>query len=271
MKVTKMMKVDGKEGSEVELPVQFSERVRDDIIKKAVLSIQSKKRQPYGADRKAGLKHVTDWVQRNRAYRSKRGKSYPSSRTPRKITFRRGMQFSGPGGLAPQTVGGRRAHPPKAEKDFTKEINAKENRKAIRSAIAATADREKVEERGHRIGDLELPLVVENSFEELEKTTEVRETLENLGLEEELDRCSERKVRAGKGKMRGRKYKGKKGPLLVVGKDQGIKKAARNLPGVDVVTADNLNAELLAPGTDAGRLTVWTENAVSKLEEGLFN
>lgn len=269
--MAKTITVDGTEKKEIELPVQFTERVRDDIIKKAVLSIQSKKRQPYGADKKAGLKHVTEWAQRNRGYRSKRGKSYPSSRTPRKITFRRGMQFSGPGGKAPQTVGGRRAHPPKADKDFTKEINKKENRKAIRSAIAATNDSEKVKNRGHEISDIELPIVLENDFESIEKTGRVKEVLSNIGLGKELERCSQRKIRAGKGKMRGRKYKGKKGPLLVVGEDNGIKKAARNIPGVDAVKVDNLNAELLAPGTDAGRLTVWTENAVNKLEEGLFN
>ncbi len=269
--MAKIINKDGKEGGSIELPSQFDERVRDDIVRKAVHSIQSKKRQPYGSDEKAGLKHVTDWVQRNRAYRSRRGKSYPSSRTPRKITFRRGMQMSGPGGKAPQTVGGRRAHPPKAEKDFTKNINDKERKKAIRSGIAATKDLNKVTNRGHRVEDIELPLVVENDFESLEKTSEVKKVLKQLGLEEELDRCKEKKIRAGKGKMRGRKYKRKVGPLLVIGEDNGINKAARNVPGVEVVRVENLNAEQLAPGGVPGRLTVWTENAMKKLDEDLFN
>ncbi len=270
--MVELKSIDGTKKGSLDLPEQFEERVRDDIIKKAVHSIQSKKRQPYGADKMAGLKHQTDWVQRNRAYRSRRGKSYPSSRTPRKITFRRGMQMSGPGGKAPQTVGGRRAHPPKADKEFSKDINKKEKRKAIRSAISATQDLEKVSSRGHKVEGLELPLVVEDGFEELEKTTEVKSALQNLGLEKELERCSEKKVRAGKGTMRGRKYKKKVGPLLVVGEENSsLQKAGRNIPGVDVVEVSKLNAELLAPGTDSGRLTVWTENALNKLGEGLFN
>lgn len=264
--------LDGDKKGSLDLPVQFTERVRDDIISRAVESTQSKQRQPYGADERAGLKHVTDWVQRNRAYRSRRGRSYPSSRTPRKITFRRGMQMSGPGGEAPQTVSGRQAHPPKASKDYTKEINDKERRKAIRSAIAATSDPEIVRERGHEIDDVSLPLVVEDDLETLTKTADVRETLVGLGLEDELERCDDKHVRAGRGKNRGRKYKRKTGPLLVVGQDRGIKNAARNLPGVDVVQVDQLNAELLAPGTHAGRLTVWTENAIEQLrDEDLFN
>lgn len=272
IRVTRLLSKDGDEAGEVSLPVQFTERVRPDIIKRAVHSSQSNRRQPYGADDRAGLKHVTNWVQRNRAYRSRRGRGYPSSRSPRKITFRRGMQMSGPGGEAPNTVGGRRAHPPKAEKDHSKDINDKERRKAIRSAIAATADAELVAERGHEVEDVELPLVVEDDLQSVERTAEVRERLVELGLEDELERCEQRKVRSGKGTMRGRRYKTRTGPLLVVGEDDGLLTAARNLPGVDAVTVDQLNAELLAPGTDAGRLTVWTETAIERLDaEGIFN
>ncbi len=257
--------IDGNQEGSRELPDQFLEAVRPDLVKKAVHAMQANGRQAYGSDKEAGLKHVTYWKQRNRAYRGIRGKGYPSSRTPRKITFRRGMQMSGPGGEAPQTVGGRKAHPPKPGKDFDKDINKKERRKAIRSAISATADKNQVLERGHRAEDLELPLVVEDELEEVEKTGEIKEILENLGLEEELERCEEKKVRAGRGTIRGRKYKRKVGPLIVVGEDNGIKQAAKNIPGVDVVETDQLNAELLAPGTQPGRLTVWTTNALDKL------
>lgn len=64
--------------------------------------------------------------------------------------------------------------------------------------------------------------------------------------------------------MRGRKYKKKKGPLLVVTKPL---KSARNLPGVDVVTVNNLGPEHLAPGTHPGRFVIWTKSAVQKLGE----
>ncbi len=258
----------GTELDDVELPLQFRERVRPDIIKQAVLTAQANRRQPYGADEEAGLKHVTHWKKRSRAYRGIRGKSYPSSRTPRKITFRRGMQMSGPGGEAPQAVGGRRAHPPKADKDWSKDMNEKERRKGIRSAIAATTDRELVQERGHQLDDdVELPLVVSNDIEGLEKTAEVEQFLRGLGLGNDLDRAKERTERAGKGTTRGRRYKTKVGPLLVIGIDDGIRDAAANIPGVDAVTVDQLNAELLAPGTVPGRLTVWSENAVKRLDD----
>ncbi len=71
--------------------------------------------------------------------------------------------------------------------------------------------------------------------------------------------------------MRGRRYRQSVGPLLVIGKDNGVVKAARNLPGVDVVSVVNLNAELLAPGGDPARLTLWTESAIKKLEKGVFS
>jgi large subunit ribosomal protein L4e len=65
--------------------------------------------------------------------------------------------------------------------------------------------------------------------------------------------------------MRGRRYKMPKSLLIVAGEDRGLGKAARNLPGVDFATVDGLNAELLAPGATAGRLTVWTESSLEKL------
>jgi large subunit ribosomal protein L4e len=56
------------------------------------------------------------------------------------------------------------------------------------------------------------------------------------------------------------------GPLLVITKNEGVAEAARNLPGIEVASVENLNAELLAPGTHPGRLTVWTTSAFEKLE-----
>jgi large subunit ribosomal protein L4e len=76
-----------------------------------------------------------------------------------------------------------------------------------------------------------------------------------------------RKIRAGKGKYRGRKIKQAVGPLIVVAENKGIMEAARNIPGVEVVTVNNLNAEILAPGTHPGRLTIWTNSAIEKLNE----
>jgi large subunit ribosomal protein L4e len=245
-----------------DLPVQFQERVRPDIIKRADLSIKSKNRQPYGADPQAGLKHVTRLIKRNNAFRTQKGRGF--SRTPKKAMLSRGSQFMWEGGEAPNTRGGRRAHPPKADHDFEEEINSKERRKAIRSAISASIDEEEIQKNHHYDG--ELPIRVEG-LEEFEKTSELVEELEDLGLEEELDRCGERKVRAGRGTTRGRKYRTRTGPLLVVADDDGVFQAAGNIPGVDVSRVENLNAELLSHGGRPGRLCVWSEAAIEKLEE----
>ncbi|QGA80988.1 50S ribosomal protein L4 [Candidatus Nanohalobium constans] len=245
-----------------DLPNQFNERVRPDIIKRANLSIKSKKRQQYGADPEAGLRHVVYWKKQQNAYRGQKGKGM--SRTPRKIRVRRGSQIYGDGAEAPNTVGGRTAHPPKSQKDFTEEINDKERRKAIRSAIAATADEELVSEKHDYEGDLPL---VEEDLSGIQKTQELKETLEDLGLEDELDRVSEKKVRGGMGANRGRKYVRKVGPLVVTAEDEGISDAASNLAGVEHSKVDQLNAEKLAPGATPGRLTVWSTKAVEKLEE----
>lgn len=167
---------------------------------------------------------------------------------------------------SPARKGGRRAHPPKPEADRSEKVNTKERRYAIRSAIAATIDPTLVNLRGH-IFEAELPIVAVNDLENLERTKQVIEFLEAAGLYEDVLRAKYgRHIRAGRGKLRGRKYKHKKSVLIVTGENSPILKAARNLSGVDVVTVDSLNAELLAPGTHAGRLTVWTESAIGKLE-----
>jgi large subunit ribosomal protein L4e len=167
----------------------------------------------------------------------------------------------------PQAVKGRKAHPPKAEKDWEKKINTKERKLAVRSAIAATADAERVAERGHEFDDdVELPLVVSDEFEELVKTREVVEFLEAVGLHADVERSEEnKKVKAGRGKTRGRKYTRPKSILFVTSEEPS--RAARNLAGADVATADEVNAEDLAPGTHAGRLTVWTESAIEEVAD----
>ncbi|MFB6200006.1 MAG: 50S ribosomal protein L4 [Candidatus Nanohaloarchaea archaeon] len=246
----------------MELPFQFDERVRPDIIKRAVLSIQSKNRQSYGTDPEAGNKHVTRMVQRNNAFRGQKGKGM--SRVPRKALLARGEQFYWKGAESPNTVGGRTAHGPKAEKEFEEEINDKERRKAIRSGISASMDEELVAEKHEYSG--ELP-IIEEDISSIEKTQQLESKLEELGLEDELERVKEKKVRSGRGTSRGRKYRRKTGPLLVVAEDNGVKDAAANLPGVDVSLVNQLNAEKLAPGAQPGRLVVWSQKAVEKLEE----
>jgi large subunit ribosomal protein L4e len=174
------------------------------------------------------------------------------------------------GAFSPQTVGGRRAHPPKARKIFKKDMNKKELNLALRSAISATLSKEIVSKRGHIIPE-NYPFIIENSLCSLKKTKETLAFLKDLGFEKEIERTAKKKIRSGKGKTRGRKYKVKKGPLIVVADDCSLKKAAKNIPGIEVVEVKKLNVELLAPGTVAGRLTLWTDKAIEKIaKEKLF-
>jgi len=252
-KSAKIFNLEGKPVGKVDLPTVFATPLRPDVIKRAVLAIQSTRFQPQGRDPMAGKRTTAE----------SRGTGSGISRIPR---------TKGPSGRAafsPGTVKGRAGHPPTSEKKIVKRIPKKEKRLALFSAIAATASRETVAKRGHAIEDiLEIPLIVTDDFESLKRTKEVEETLIHLGILSEIYRVREsRNTRAGKGKSRGRKMKQATGPLIVVAENRGIVEAAENIPGVDVVIVKNLNAELLAPGTHLGRLTVWTNSAIGKLNE----
>ncbi len=258
----KIMDGNRTEKGSKDLPSQFSEPVRFDLIQRSVLSIQAATRQAYGTDPEAGQRHAAQVSKRRRDYKTTYG--HGISRVPRKVLSRSGTQFNWVGAKMPGTVGGRSAHPPKTDKVWTQKVNEKENRMAIRSAIAATVVADLVKKRGHRIPK-EFPFILDNKIESATKTKDVAKTLDKLGFAEELERTSVRKVRAGKGKNRGRKLQNKIGPLFVVSKECALAKAARNIPGVDVCLAKNLNAELLAPGCHPGRLTLWTEEAIDAL------
>lgn len=244
-----VLSLEGKVVEEIELPAVFKEEYRPDIIRKAVHAIQSHRRQPYGPNPLSGTNYAAEnW-----------GPGHGVARVPRLKTGRRAVKV-------PQAVKGRRAHPPKVQKIWDEKINKKEMRKALRSAIAATAVAEIVTQRNH-VFEGALPKIVVDDFEDLTRTKEVAEVFKAIGVYGDVLRAAERKrVRAGKGKMRGRRYIGKKSVLVVVSKPCNAIKAARNLPGVDVVLAKDLNVELLAPGCHAGRLTVWTKSALSHLE-----
>ena len=148
-------------------------------------------------------------------------------------------------------VGGRRAHPTRAEKNHHEKINIKERRFAIRSAVAATANKELVESRGHRLGDLEqVPIIVEDDICSVKTTKQTREIFQNLGVYDDITRAKEgKRIRAGRGKTRGRKYKKVKGPLLVVGEDNGIKLGARNHAGyIQCIVIHNCATDFIAIG-----------------------
>jgi large subunit ribosomal protein L4e len=259
--------VTGKKVKQVSMPVQFDEEVRPQLIKRAVLAVQANTRQAYGAMPKAGKRQSVNISRRRKDYKGSYNKGI--ARSPRKTMWSRGTQFGWVGAVAPNTVSGRRAHPPKAEADWSLKVNTKERKKAIRSALAATLDEKLVKKRGHKF--TELPSVIDSKIEALAKTKMIIELFEKLGLGDEVERLQVKKVRAGHGKSRGRRYNKKVGPLIVVSEVCKLRKAAANIPGVQIVSVKKLNAELLAPGTDIGRLTIYTEKALEVMKtEKLF-
>jgi len=243
--------INGEITGEVTLPPPFEDHYRPDIIKKAVTVMHNNARQPYGADPTAGKKQaVASW-------RPGRG----VSRIPRLTQGRRGA-------FAPGTVGGRRAHPPKTEKNYHRAINKKEMILARNSALAALANKELVIKRGHKFDEnLSLPIIVENKLENIQKTKEVIKFLDTLGVSTDIERAKKGKhIRAGKGKHRGRKYKMPKSLLLIVSNKEKIEKAARNLAGVNIITPAEINVEHLAPGGQPARLSMFTTTALEALK-----
>lgn len=244
---TTLRNLDGEDAGTISLPDVFETAFRPDLIRRAVQTAQANRKQDYGADPYAGMRTSAESP----------GSGQGIAHVPRSNNM---------GRRAPQTVKGRRAHPPKAETDRSQSINDKERKHAVRSAIAATGDADIVAERGHAFdGDTTLPLVVTDEFEDLIKTQSVVDVLEALGVQQDVERAEERTVRSGQGTARGRKYRRPKSILFVTSEE--ISKAARNLAGADVATGREVNAEDLAPGGQAGRLTVWTEPALEEVAD----
>jgi len=252
-KTAKIFDLKGESIGKITLPKIFSTPLRPDVIKRAVLAIQSSRIQPQGRDPMAGKRTTAE----------SRGTGMASARVPR---IKGG---SGRAAFAPSTVKGRQPHPPRAEKKIVKSIPKKEAKLALFSAIAATAQKEIIASRGHKIENVpHVPLIVDNAIEGLTNSKEVEETLTNLKVMQDVTRVRDsRKIRAGKGKHRGRKMKQAVGPLIVVVENKGLVNAASNVPGVDVTTVADLNTEMLAPGTHPGRLTLWTNGAIEKMDK----
>ena len=117
--------------------------------------------------------------------------------------------------------------------------------------------------------NVSFPVVVSDAAQDLTTTAEVSAFLEKIGLGYDLDRAKDgRKIRAGRGTMRNRKYRTPVSVLIVVAeREVPIFKSAANLPGVQIEAVGNLSASILAPGGDAGRLVVYTESAFAKIGE----
>lgn len=259
----RVLSLKGQPKGEVALPDAFHTEYRPDLIRRAFVAEQSWERQPYGSDPEAGFRTTAEYYSRRRDYyrlTMNRG----ISRLPRQKRPKGGL---GEVRRVPQSKGGHRAHPPKAEAIWVKKMNEKEWVLALKSAIAATTslDLATGEGRNHKIKNITLPLIVETSFENLDKAKDVCDALEKLGLAADLERASEKKTKEGK--ARTGKQRQKKSVLVVVSGDCKALRAAANLAGVDAVNTENLDVTALAPGGHPGRLTVWTEAAIEKISK----
>ena len=253
MTQTNVYSVNGDVAQKVDVPAVFSTPYRPDIIKKAVLAAAANGRQPYGPAKKAGMRHAV----------STRGKGTGSARNQR-------VHGLGKASESPNNVSGRRAHPPRPERIWAQKVNKKELKLARQSALAATACAECVKARGHQFDDsVTFPIVIEDALLDVAATSEVTEVFEKIGIAYDLDRAKAgRKIRAGRGTMRNRKYRTPVSVLIVVKDDERkapIFKSAANLPGVTVEEVKTLNTSILAPGGDAGRLTVYTKSAIDAI------
>lgn len=252
----------GKTVGEAQLPQQFFEPVREDLIHRAFIAAATHHYQPKGAYPMAGLQTSAGYF--GRRHQSRQTINTGRSRLPREKLPEGRL---GKVRIVPHAVKGRRAHPPKPQKILIEKINLKEKNKALRSAIAATADEKLVSARGHKFS-CKLPLVVDAKFEEISKSKQAQRALEAIGVGSDLQRAREgRRMRSGRSRMRKGGYRTPKSVLIIFAKDKGIWRATRNLPGVDCVSVEKLDAELLAPGGVCGRLALWTQDALRELSE----
>jgi len=257
-----ILNIEGKKIKEIDLPKVFERKIREDIVARAFGAQLT--RQAYGPSKEAGKKHSASGKVRHRRHRWKSHYGRGISRIPRKTMWRRGTQFFWIGASIPGTRGGRKAHPPKPEKNWAKKINKKEKRIAIESALAATGNNKLVKNRYERLKNEKieiknLPFIVESKITNL-KTKQLLGTLKKiLGNVFEVA-LQKKSIRAGKGKMRGRKYKKNAGMILVIGKKEKLKSR-----GIEIKNVDKLGIKELYP---LGRLVVYTEQAIKDLEVG---
>ncbi|MFW6286042.1 MAG: 50S ribosomal protein L4 [Nanoarchaeota archaeon] len=248
--------------------IEILEDIRDDIFKKAVLAERSLFIHNTGANPLAGKRVSINVSKQRQRYRSTYGRS--ASRVPKKAMWRRGRQLRFVGAFAPGTVGGRRAHPRKAEKNWLKDMNNKEWLKALKVGLVASMNQKFVVANGQKVPKT-YPFILDNVVEDMNKTKDVKAFLDKVGFNEELQRTTYRKVRAGKGTMRNRTYKIKRGPMIVVSSiDKPLLKAARNIRGFEVLTSDVLMVSDFGMSDRPGRAVIFTKAALEEFME-VFN
>jgi len=247
----------GEISGQIAIPGVLLAPIRSDIVQFVHSNMAKNKRQPYAVAEGAG--HQTSAISW--------GTGRAVSRIPR--VSGGGTSRSGQGAFGNMCRGGRMFAPTKIWRRWHRKINVNQRRYALTSALAASAIPALVMARGHRIGKLpEVPFVVSDNAQAIVKTANAVALLKRFGAYADVEKVqSSRHLRRGKGKMRNRRYVQRRGPLIVYGKDEGIRKAFRNIPGVEVAHVDRLNLLSLAPGGHLGRFIIWTQSAFERLDK----
>lgn len=253
----KILDNTGKDKGELKLPKSFTNGIRKDILAK-VFEAQ-KEKQPMGSKYGAGAGYSASGISIKARHRWKGTYGKGISRVPRKIMSRHGSSFNWVGATVTSARGGRRAHPPKAEENQYRKINKKELAVAFDSAFAGTIDVYSLEKKyGISIKEA---VIFNESILKL-KTKDFIAVLETVFGEAYKKLLRTKKVRAGKGKLRGRKYKSNAGLLFVIGTKEEMKRK-----GITVKKVNELKIADLSPNGIPGRFTAYSENAIKEIGE----
>jgi len=242
--------------TQVPLPAVFKAPIRPDVVNFVHSAMNKNKRQAYAVSNVAGHQTSAESWGTGRAV----------ARIPR--VSGGGTSRSGQAAFGNMCRGGRMFAPTKVWRKWHVRISQNQRRYAVSSALAASALPALVMARGHKIEQVaEVPLVVGNGVESFTKTKQAVELLKKINAYADVQKVIDSKtLRAGKGKMRNRRFTQRRGPMVVYGQDNGLVKAFRNLPGVELCPVDALNLLLLAPGGHVGRFIIWTQSAFEKLD-----
>lgn len=235
----------------VALPHVMMSPLRPDIVREVHKLVNKNRRNPYAVSSKAGYETAAESWGTGRAV----------ARIPRAPGG--GTHRAGQGAFGNMCRGGGMFCPTKTWRRWPRKVNVREKRHAVATALAASCLPPLVMARGHRIGQVnELPLVVSDGLESVSRTKVAVGVLHGLGLKEELVKIiKSKKLRAGKGKSRNRRYVKRTGPLVIYKEDNGVMRGMRNIPGVDTENVTRMNILKLAPGGNFGRFIIWTESA----------
>ncbi|MFH1451597.1 MAG: 50S ribosomal protein L4 [archaeon] len=255
---TKLFDKTGK-GKDIELPKNFSSVIRSDILAKVFETQKLIYAQPFSSKEGAGAQYSASGISKKKRHDWKGTYGKGISRIPRKIMSRHGASFNWVGATVASTRGGRRPHAPKSDKNPFKKINKKELLIAFNSGFSGTVDSASLEKKfGRKINS---GFVFSSDVLSL-KTKEFLELMKKVFGDSYSGILKKKTIRAGIGKMRGRKYKSNAGLLFVVGSEEVMKRK-----GIEVVKVSDLRVSDLSPNGEPGRLACYSENAIKEISE----